>query len=135
MLARLDRAVSRVAPIFGVAIGRRDDKSTWRVDFQDEATPEQRAAAQGVIAGFDADAPDVPQSVTPYQARMALLGAGLLPAVEAMMADPATDPAARIAWEYATVFERHSPFISALAPALDLTEQDVDNLFIAAGRV
>ena len=37
----------------GVSIGRRDDKSTWRVDFADTPTDEQRASAASVIAGFD----------------------------------------------------------------------------------
>lgn len=77
----------------------------------------------------------VPASVTPYQARMALLGADLLASVEAMMADPETDQAAKIAWEYATAIERDSPFIAALASALGLTDEQIDGLFIAAAAI
>jgi hypothetical protein len=76
--------------------------------------------------------PPVPQQVTPYQARVALLGAGLLDTVNALMAHEDTPAPAKIAWEYATYIERHSPFITALAPALGLTEQQVDDLFVAA---
>jgi hypothetical protein len=76
--------------------------------------------------------PPVPQQVTPYQARVALLGAGLLDTVNALMAHEDTPPAAKLAWEYATYIERTSPFIQALAPALGLTEQQIDELFIAA---
>lgn len=47
------QAVSSAAPISGVSIGRMDDKATWRIDFADGATPEQRAAAQSVLDGFD----------------------------------------------------------------------------------
>lgn len=77
----------------------------------------------------------LPASVTPYQARIALLGTGLIGAVEALMADPETDQAARIAWEYATAIERDSPFIAAIAPALGLTEEQIDGLFIAAAAI
>lgn len=74
-------------------------------------------------------------SVSPYQARVALYNAGLMPAVEALMADPGTDPLAKIAWEYATAIERQSPFIAALAPALSLSDEQVDALFAAAAAV
>jgi hypothetical protein len=46
-----------------------------------------------------------------------------------------TDQAARVAWEYATVIERQSPFIAALAPAFDLSEAQIDALFTAAAAV
>ena len=77
----------------------------------------------------------VPQTVSPYQARIALLNAGLLDAVNALVANPSTPRQAVIAWEYATVIERYSPFISSLAPALSLNDAQVDALFIAAAQV
>ena len=77
----------------------------------------------------------IPHAVSPYQARVALYAAGLLSQVEALMADPETPEPARIAWEYATVFERTSPFIASLAPALSLTEEQIDALFLAASQV
>ncbi len=80
-------------------------------------------------------APVVPQSVGPYQARAALLAADLLDDVEALIADPETDRAIKIAWEYASEFKRESPFIEQMAGALGLTEQQVDELFIAAAQV
>lgn len=49
---KLYEAVTAVCPIDGVSIGRKDDKSTWRVDFKDEATAEQRAAARAVVDTF-----------------------------------------------------------------------------------
>ena len=50
--AKLDAAIKAVCPIHGVSIGRKDDKQTWRIDFKDEATPEQREAAQSVVDNF-----------------------------------------------------------------------------------
>lgn len=42
-------------PLDGVGIGRRADRSTWRVDFTAEATEAQRTQAQVLIAAFDPD--------------------------------------------------------------------------------
>jgi len=54
----LDTAVRDVCQhIAGVSVGRRDDKATWRVDFTDEATQEERDAVAQVIAAFDFVAP------------------------------------------------------------------------------
>ena len=55
LAASLDAAVRAVCPaIDGVSIGRKDDRSTWKVHFRPEATAAQREAAQSVINGFDA---------------------------------------------------------------------------------
>jgi hypothetical protein len=77
----------------------------------------------------------VPPEVSPYQARIALLQAGLLASVEALMADPNTPQAARLAWEYATIVQRQSPFISTLGSTLGLTETQIDDLFCAAAQI
>ena len=53
LASSLDSKISAVCPIFGVAIGRKDDKTTWRIDFKEEATSQQRAAAQQVLNDFD----------------------------------------------------------------------------------
>jgi hypothetical protein len=42
---QLHAAIEAVCPITGVAIGRIDDRQTWRIDFAPEATAYQRAAA------------------------------------------------------------------------------------------
>lgn len=83
---------------------------------------------------FGAIAQPVPDTVSPRQARLALLGIGLLDTVEtALKALPGTQGrAALIDWEYATEVQRDSPLISALAPALGLTDEQVDDLFRAA---
>ena len=76
----------------------------------------------------------VPDSVTMRQARLALLGAGLLSQVDAAIAampSPQKE-AAQIEWEYAATVERNSPLIGQLAPALGMTEAEMDQLFIEA---
>src|SRR5712671_6084445 len=53
MLPLLHEAISAVCPIDGVSVGRRDDKATWRIDFADAATAQQKQAAADVVAQFD----------------------------------------------------------------------------------
>ncbi len=77
-------------------------------------------------------APPVPQSVTRFQARAALLQAGLLDAVETLMADPATPALARLAWTDAQEFRRTSPTVQAMAGALGLSDAQIDALFTSA---
>jgi hypothetical protein len=53
----LTEAIEIVCPIHGVAIGSRNDRRTWRIDYKPEATEQQKAAAQAVLLAFDIDAP------------------------------------------------------------------------------
>lgn len=76
----------------------------------------------------------VPPEVTMRQARLALLQAGKLAAVDAAingMSEPAKT-AARIEWEYSGTVKRNQPLVLALAPALRLTSAQLDALFVAA---
>jgi hypothetical protein len=52
-LLRLDKELAAVAPIDGVAVGVVGDRSTWRIDFQPQATDAEKAAAQAVLMAFD----------------------------------------------------------------------------------
>ena len=75
----------------------------------------------------------VPAEVPQWQARRALLAAGLLTAVEAAVAAASQD--IQITWEYAPNIVRNSPFIAAMAPALGLTDAQIDDLFRAAAAI
>ena len=46
--------------------------------------------------------------------------------------DETTKQAMQIDWEYSTEFYRNSPFIKMVADKLNLSDEDVDNLFIQA---
>ncbi len=82
-------------------------------------------------------APEVPQSVTMRQARLALFGAGLLSSVDAAIASM-SDPdktVAQITWEFAQTVDRQFGMVPQLAAALGMTEQQIDDLFIAAAQL
>jgi len=79
----------------------------------------------------------VPQSVTMRQARLALLGAGLLSGVDAAIA-AMSEPdktQAQITWEFAATVDRQFGMVPALAAAMGMTETQIDDLFIAAAKL
>jgi hypothetical protein len=77
--------------------------------------------------------PAVPFAVTPLQARRALLAAGLLDEVNAAVQLASVD--AKLAWEYATEIRRNDPLIAAVAADLEMDDEQIDALFIAAARL
>ena len=80
-----------------------------------------------------AAAPLIPQVVTMRQARLALLGAGLLDTVETAIMG--AGPAAKIEWDYATEVQRASGLVPAMATALGLTDAQIDALFAQAATL
>ena len=68
-----------------------------------------------------------------FQAKAALLQAGLLDQVQAAVND--AEPFVQIAWADAVEFRRNSPTIAALAKSVDMTDEQVDDLFRAAMKI
>lgn len=88
-------------------------------------------------APADPVVPAVPQIVTMRQARLALLGAGLLSQVEtAINALPEPQrSAARIEWDYSSEVHRGRAFVQQLGASLGLTDQQLDALFTQAAAL
>ena len=79
----------------------------------------------------------IPSRVSMRQARLALLSAGLLSQVNAAIdALPSPDKeAAQIQWEYSQEVNRNEPLVTHLANALNLTEAQLDDLFLKASTL
>ena len=80
----------------------------------------------------------VPQSVSRAQGKLALIGAGLWPAVIAFVegiTDPAQKAYAEVALNDTQEWRRDSPFLAGAAAALSLSDEQLDALFIAAAEV
>lgn len=79
----------------------------------------------------------IPDSIDMRRARLALWAAGHLTAVnaaiEAMEGEAGED--ARIEWEYATTIKRDHPVVATMQTVLGLTDEDLDNLFVAAATL
>jgi hypothetical protein len=65
------------------------------------------------------------------QARLALLGAGILDSAQSAVANSGNQ-AMQISWEYATEWHRTDPMIDAISAALGLDGDAVDALFVRA---
>lgn len=74
----------------------------------------------------------VPTMLTPRQARLALLGVGLLDEVETLLA---SDKAMQIWWEYSLDIQRNHEHIVTIGGALGLTETQLDDLFIEGAKL
>ena len=102
------------------------------------------AAHEALIAEIEAtyvppepEPPYVPASVTMRQARLALLGAGLLASVDAVinsLPSPQKE-AARIEWEYASEVQRNSGLVPMMGVALGIDDATLDALFIGAAAL
>ena len=75
-------------------------------------------------------------AVTMRQARLALLQKGLLSSVDAAIAGlPEGKEAAEIQWEYGSEVQRLSPLVVGLMPALGMSEEEIDDLFVLASTL
>jgi hypothetical protein len=84
--------------------------------------------------------PPVPREVTNFQARALLMNMPGSAAGRSLFQD--VDDTLRAlggvewqAWEYTTIFPRHSALIAAIAAQLSLTEEQIDQMFLAAAAI
>jgi hypothetical protein len=77
--------------------------------------------------------PPVPESVTPLQARKALRKAGLLNTVNDFISTQSDE--VQEAWEYCISVYRNDPLITSLQVELNLTNEQLDDLFRSAAEI
>lgn len=74
----------------------------------------------------------IPFNISMRQARLQLLEVGLLDDVEAFIS---SDRKSQIEWEYATSVERYSPLVEAIKGALNLSDEQIDDMFLEASKL
>ena len=92
-----------------------------------------RTKAEAEAAAIRDRQRSIPKVVSRFQAKAALAQAGLLDQVEAAISGG--DAITKLAWEEAVEYHRESPMIEGLAKSLGLTDDQIDDLFIAAGQI
>jgi hypothetical protein len=130
-ISKLHKWVSAVCPIDGVSVGDDSDRSTWSVQYAEEATQEQKDAADAALLTFVGS--DAPDSVSARQFKLQLLASGLLDQVDAWIASQPR--AVQIAFEYSGSFVRGEPMMAAGFAAMGFTDQQVDTFFAAAAAL
>lgn len=94
----------------------------------------------GDVAPYEAPTVSIEQQreamvVSRFQAKAALSNAGMLATVQALMDDPSTPEVYRLAWQDALEFRRLSPTLTAMNAVLGLTDEQIDDLFVAAASI
>ena len=102
------------------------------LDCPNECTPEW-TYVDGKFSAPVVPVPVIPTTVSMRQARLALLQVDILDEVNTAIA--AGTEADKITWEYATEVNRSDALVTNMAAALNLTEQDLDNLFTLASTL
>jgi len=75
---------------------------------------------------------DAIPDVTSWQLTQALIETGMIAAVEALVAAPATNPLIKYGWNKATTYNRRDPVVLAAQAGMGLTDAQVDGLFALA---
>lgn len=111
--------------------------------FNESMTREEKDAVLAVYAAHNpmVEAPPVvPEVVSRFQGREAMWqtthgDTTLFEAAEVVLADPATPPMYRRAWEDLQEFRRDSEMLAAVAGVLGLTAAQIDALFVLAASI
>lgn len=102
--------------------------NTSLVDYEDQIT--------NLAANYIPPPPEpiaVPQVITIRQAKLVLLSAGLLDDVDVAVSQ--APRSTQIEWEYATEVNRTWPTLLALQSILNLSDSEIDNLFIEGSKL
>ena len=85
---------------------------------------------------IDQRLPQPPDTCTPRQLRIALIQTGISPSIIDAQIDGISDPVqkeiSRAEWEYALEIKKEHPLVGMIATSLNLTEQQVTDIFILA---
>lgn len=124
---------SRLLPVMRVD----DPPGPWHDRLREERLVEADQVVVTVIYSEEPnlDAQRAQMIVSPFQAKAALFNAGLLDDVEALVLAPETPTLVKLAWVNTTEFRRTSTMVMQLATALNMTDEQLDELFIAASAI
>ena len=77
----------------------------------------------------------LPLVISSYQAKVALMNAGLYNAVVSVINSQSCPAKVKLAWQEGISFEINNPMVKWVAGTLNITSQQLEDLFLAASRV
>jgi hypothetical protein len=92
----------------------------------------------GIIAQFIPPPPAprmIPYEVSRFQGMAALSLCGYLSDVEEYFNSPNADDFSKLAWDNIQTFRRDSPMLTSLGSMLELTDEQIDDLFVFASTL
>ena len=119
------RIIGEVTPEFNAATHTLGDKTLTILNDKSVAY---------VWSVVELPPPPVPVEIQTWQARAILSRAGLLQKVNQAVKDSA-NPEIEIAWQYAPNVVRRSSFVLTMAASLNLSEAEIDGLFIEGSKI
>lgn len=121
------------ADYFG-SVTSNDEAAYAAIQWNDERP---KPTWEEILEAYSEIGVEIPSKVTMRQARLALHSAGLLANVEAAINALPEPPrlAARIEWDFSSEVHRDKPFVAMIGAALDLTNAELDELFIEAATL
>jgi hypothetical protein len=109
-------------------------QSQYKTATADEGITAAREAYNASLPNAEPPPPRIPRAVTRFQAKAALMAAGMLDKIDAAAAT-SDDPIFRLAWSEAGMFDRDSPMVKTIAAAFGMSEQELDQLFLEASKI
>jgi len=100
-------------------------------------TQEEEDSLANLINNYDRTT-SISESVTPRQLRTALVLSGVSEAAVDSIIDSMPEPnksVAKIAWQFASVYERNNALVNQLGLALGLSETQIDDIWILAASL
>lgn len=128
--------------IYGVDYSDREGRTKKEISKEDFAKIQNGLAEYDIETKTVVDLPPIepeepeviiPQSLTPRQIRLAMLQSGIsLDSIDTMIESlPAKQkPVVKVMWEYSGTYLRDDEILIGFASQLDMTSEDIDNLFI-----
>lgn len=112
------------------------DKNVFYDPFTETLTYDDATASRIEAADKNKVVTKAPDKVDLWQARAALKDAGLFTAIDAFVeSQHQVNPALWEAWNMGNVVTRGGVFVTALAPQLNLSETQIDDLLRAAAAI
>lgn len=127
--------ISEIGDLNEKVSGFKHQNGILHIYLSEIITPQEKVNFDNYVLNHTGEYKEYINPVSARQIRTALVLSGISISIieTALQSLPEPDKSvATIAWEYSNDFFRDNPLVNSLAPLLNLTEEDLDNLWTLA---